>query len=358
MKRVLFVGDLRPHSRSYQRLRAMRALGCDVTAVTTVPVDEPPPGGRGARLSDRVRHRLGVPRDGAGANAALLAALAEGEFELLWVEKALSLRSSTLRAACRRAPRMLFAFFSEDDMFRRDNGSRWFRDSLSLYDVVFTTKSFNAAPKELPALGARHVIYVPKSFDKALHRPVEVDADAVRRLGAPVGFVGTFEESRAESLAFLARELAPDGVPVRVWGNGWEAWRDRPDGLRIEGRAIYGDEYVRALCATDVNLGFLRRANRDLHTDRSVEIPACGALLLAERTSEHAELFEEGVEAELFADRDEMLVKVRRYVADPEARARIAAAGRERCLRSDYSHEAAVRRMLAALEAREGRRAA
>jgi len=41
-----------------------------------------------------------------------------------------------------------------------------------------------------------------------------------------------------------------------------------------------------------------------------VEIPACGSLLLAERTPEHLELFEEGREAEFYGTEQEMLEKI------------------------------------------------
>ena len=181
-----------------------------------------------------------------------------------------------------------------------------------------------------------------------------VTADDVERLGGTAGFIGTFENERALALLGLARA----GIPVRVWGNGWDAWRGRHERLVIEGRAVYGEDYVKALCATDVNLGFLRKAHQDQHTDRSVEIPACGAFLLVERTDEHARLFEEGIEAEFFGDLFELTAKAHHYIAHPDERKRIAAAGRERCLADDYSHDAALRRMLSVLFDRQDRRVA
>ena len=116
--------------------------------------------------------------------------------------------------------------------------------------------------------------------------------------------------------------------------------------LRIEGRAVYGDQYAEVLCAFDINLCFLRRLNRDRQTQRSVEIPACGAFMLAERTEEHLDLFKEGIEAEFFDSDEELLAKVRYYLANPEQRKRIAAAGLERCLRGGYSYHDRLRWML------------
>lgn len=346
MKRILFVGDLRPHTRTSQRALALQRLGHEVIGVSTVDPGQAPPSSRRAPLLARLHHRLGRPHDTTGANRAVREHLREGAFDVLWVEKGQTLRAATLECAEAIRPDMQRAFFSEDDMTLASNQSAWFRASLPLYDLVFTTKEHNAQAEELPALGARRVMVVSKSFDPVLHRPVEVTEEDRVAFGAPIGFIGTFEEPRARALLSLARS----GLEVRVWGNGWSAWRGRHSRLAIEDRAIYGEDYVRALCATDVNLGFLRKASRDRHTDRSVEIPACGAFLLAERTQEHLGLFAEGREAEYFGDMLELTGKVHRYLDSASQRREVAARARERCLRDDYSHDAVLRRMLEALD--------
>jgi hypothetical protein len=351
--RILLIGDLRSHTRTSQRLRAFVRLGHEVHAVTTVPLlygGEDPTRSIGARIL----YRLGAPPDDTGANRALVEEASRNEYDLLWVEKAQVLRSSTLRAIRARRPAMRFAFFSEDNMMARSNRSVWFKRALSMYDTVFTTKTRNAQPEELPSYGARRVVFVPKTFDPELHRPVVVEPGDVERYGATVGFIGTFEQERALALLGLARA----GIRVRVWGEGWAEWQGRHEGLRLEGHGIYEEEYVRALCTTDINLGFLRKAHQDQHTDRSIEIPACGAFLLAERTQEHVTLLREGEEAEFFGDLFELSAKVHYYIARPEERKRIAAGGRGRCLAADYSHDASITRMLETLLSQTRRRSA
>ena len=85
--------------------------------------------------------------------------------------------------------------------------------------------------------------------------------------------------------------------------------------------------YRLALGGAKIALGLLRSANRDRHTMRTFEIPACGAFLCAQRTDEHEELFREGTEAVFFNDPDELKSQITRYLDDEDARTRIAAAG-------------------------------
>jgi spore maturation protein CgeB len=191
-------------------------------------------------------------------------------------------------------------------------------------------------------LGAKRVIFVDKTFDIHAHRPIPVSLHDVESLGGDVGFIGTYERERAESMLYLAA----NGVPVRVWGNRWRRWSRHHPNLLIENRPLNGDDYVKGLSATRINLGFLRKMNRALQTDRTMEIPACGAFMLAERTAEHRRLFEEGKEAAYFGSNEELLEKVRYYLHHEEERKKIAAAGRQRCLDSGYSHHERLKYML------------
>ncbi|MEX1026216.1 MAG: glycosyltransferase [Planctomycetota bacterium] len=340
MTRVLFVGDVRPWTRTEQRLRALRQLVEHVDVVPTEPDDGAPPGTRRPSLRARVARRLGRPLDATNAVRGAQAVLDRGDVDLLWIEKALALDPALVADA--RVPAV---FVSEDDMAQRHNQSRNFRAALPHYRLVVTTKPRNAGPLGLARIGARRVLVLPKAFDPELHRPRVVTQFERQAFGSELAFVGTYEAPRARSLS----RLADAGFDVRVWGNGWRGRRVSPR-LRVEGRAAHGLDYGLVLNASLVHLGFLRRANGDLSTGRSVEVPAAGAFLLTERTTEHSALFREGVEAEFFGDDDELSSKARAALRDPVRRATIAAAGRRRVLDDERSHETAVRRILAALE--------
>jgi spore maturation protein CgeB len=344
--RILFVADLNAYSRGLGRLRALHDLEVQATDLSHTAMGGSESGFAKISFLDRVLWKLGIEKDKTRINRSLLDAAKVSAPHIVWIEKGNMIRPSTLKRLRRIAPDARLASYSEDDMFLAHNRTRAYVAGLPHYDYVFTTKAPNVDASELPSLGARRVIAVDKAYDPHMHCPVAVSEADIRRYGADVGFVGTYEEARARSLAYLAA----NGIEVRVWGNGWEAWNDRPPGLMIEGRAVVNTEreqaYTKSLCATRINLGFLRKLNRDTQTDRTMEIPACGAFMLAERSDDHLRLFEEGREAAFFASDDELLEKVRYYLAHEDERAAIARAGRQKCLDAGYSETDRMRLMI------------
>jgi spore maturation protein CgeB len=236
--------------------------------------------------------------------------------------------------------------FSEDDMYATHGHSLWYRTGLRYYDFVFTTKTYNLS--ELTLFGARETRLFLDSYDEKVHKPMTLTEAERERFSSDVSAIGAFEAERAESLTYLASH----GIRVNVWGNGWGEMVNRHPNLVIKNEFLFGDDYSKAICATKINLNFLRKINRDEVTSRSVEIPACGGFMLGERTTRHLEFFDEGKEAEFFGSNAEMLEKVRYYLENNEKREKLARAGRERCLASGYSMRAQLGQMFnAAFEA-------
>jgi hypothetical protein len=354
--RVLYVGALAAGGTSLQRRQAFVNLGCEVTAIDT-PYGWAPWSSRGTQAAalrpsriwwERVRRRLLGPRDWSGANRQIVAWVERVPFDALWIDKGLTITAETLCQVKVRQPECRILGFSPDDMYQRHNQSPQFRRHLSLYDCFFTTKSFGVG--ELRALGCPRVAFQDNGFDPHTHRPLALTEAERARHGGPVGFIGSWEAARAASIVGLAAA----GVPVRVWGTRWASQCPSHPNLRIEPRELHGFDYARTLNSFDINLCYLRKLNRDRQTTRSVEIPACGAFMLAERTEEHLALFREGVEAEFFASDEELLDKVGHYLANPEARRRIAAAGYQRCVSGRYSYQERIFDMLTTAGLLEG----
>jgi spore maturation protein CgeB len=339
MAEILFVGALWRGSTSLQRAQALRDLGHRVSTIDTTPQDA---GSAGLSLAYRVSEklfRLGLDgfggHDRAAANARLHEAAQSGRWDVLWLEKALTIRQESLAGFKVRQPQCVIAGFSPDDMTARIYQSVHFLRHAGLYDVFFTTKGFRCA--ELHSLGIRDVRPVGNSYDPSTHKPCGTNAGC-----APVlGFAGRYEPERCRSIRFLVDA----GLPVRVWGTG--RWPRSPVGYDLRTGGAWGEDYAVAMCSVAIGLGFLTKLVREESTTRSVEIPACGTFLLAERTDEHLALFREGLEAEYFSSDEELAEKARYYLSHPHQRRRIAEAGLLRCQVAGYSHHNRLKQMIA-----------
>jgi len=329
-------------------MKAIEDLGHFVTGVDTEPA-----GVREVqrrlfyRISGKL-FRMGLnafkPKDLAGANKAISEHFQRAKWDILWMDKALTIEAKTLQEVKERQTDCRIVGYSPDDMFARHNQSRQFLEHIRFYDAFFTTKSYGV--NELHSLGCPRVVFVGNAFDPHTHYPRELSELDRKRFGGNVGFIGAYEPERAQSMYHLARA----GIPVRVWGPNWKKCRSKEENLILERKGLWADDYAMAICGFDVNLCFLRKVNRDLQTTRSIEIPACGAFMLAERTDEHLELFEEGKEAEFFGSDEELIDKARYYLTHENHRKRIAAAGRERCLKTGYSNHDRLKEMLTIID--------
>ena len=344
--RIVYCGELWAGGTCSMRADTLRMLGHQVVEIDTTHVATGM-----KRQAVRVLRKLGHIGDPVGANSKVLEAAARHKPQVVWIDKGLSIKPDTLIALRSTHPEIQIVHYSPDDMAGRHNQSRQYLECVPLFDLHVTTKSFNV--EELHALGARDVLFVNNAYAVDIHRPIEISHPDRLVSGGEVGFIGAFEMDRAQTMLFLARH----GVHVRVWGGGWETWATRNfhSNMRIENRCLWGEDCVRAICSFAINLGFLRKLNRDLQTTRSIEIPASGGFMLAERTSEHLALFKEGVEAEFFSSKEELLEKCLYYLTHSEERQKIGAAGRERCVQSGYSYDRQVEAVLDHLDRLQAR---
>jgi spore maturation protein CgeB len=334
--RILYTGPLVAGDTCELRRRALARLGHETIAVDSLEFVE-----RQHGLSRRVQWRLRMGPMVREYNAALEAALAARP-DVLWVDKGIFVLPAVLEAARRQGVRWL-VHYSPDNYLLQQNASRHLWRGLPHYDVVVTTKRSNTGL--LAAVGARTVLLSGNAFDPAMHRPVTLTDAEHAALGADVSFIGRWEPDRER----LLDAIAALPIRLRVRGPGWERVRSRLLKPACEPGAVYGEDYVKAIAAAKVNLGLLSVVAGDAITQRSIEIPACGAFMLAERTGEHRLHFVDGEEAVFFDRSDDLVRKVQHYVAAGDERARIAAAGHARCLRSGYAYDDRLNEILAAL---------
>ncbi|MCL4768138.1 MAG: glycosyltransferase [Hyphomicrobiaceae bacterium] len=355
MAKILFLGEIGPGQTSLMRLRALERLGHEVRGVHTIE-----PWIRASWVQRQVQRQLRRGSIVDEINCQALQAAREFHPDLVWAEKQEYLRRQTIEDIRRLGPRLVH--FTPDPYFSLD----WKRtplmdEALGGFDVLVYCKMYEQAQYE--TIG-RPLVYMPLGYCDEMHRPLPSDD---LRWACAVGFLGGWEPRRER----LLHALAAAGADLKIWGGAWDFLRDgrwtprrqivlgqlagadrfhfQRDPLIAaahQGGEVYADDYARALTGARIGLGFLRTVCEDQHTTRTFEIPACGSMLLADRTEEHREFFKEGKEAVFFESVSELIDKVTFYSESDAERQRIASAGYERCVAGKYAYVYRLREAL------------
>lgn len=193
----------------------------------------------------------------------------------------------------------------------------------------------------------KKIMRVYRSADEVSHAPRKLTEKDHQTWDSEVLFLGTWFPERGPFLL----ELIQLGVPLTIRGPNWHKAPEWPQLKSYwKGGAIAGDDYAKAIQCAKVNLGLLSKENRDLHTTRSLEIPALGGLLCAERTSEHITMYVEGQEAIFWKDAKECAAMCRFALSDENRRQTIAAAGHLRVKKNGHYNENILTTILNASE--------
>jgi spore maturation protein CgeB len=239
------------------------------------------------------------------------------------------------------APRII-NYNIDDPLGPRDGArSRGYRRSLPFYDLCVVMRAHNVV--EASELGAKKVFRVQMSADEIAHAPRCLTAEDYRQWECDVLFLGTWFPERGPFLLDLIKR----GIALTIRGANWSK---APEWNKLKpfwrGGPLQGDEYAKAIQCARVNLGLLSKGNRDLHTTRSLEIPALGGLLCAERTSEHSAMYVEGVEALFWRDAVECAAKCQFALENEDRRSSLARSGRLRVASNGGYNEAVLASIL------------
>lgn len=231
---------------------------------------------------------------------------------------------------------------NHDDFFstNRNNWSRDQRGAIPVYDYIFTTREVNV--EEVKPMNS-NVEFFPFAYFPRIHHP----AGRSKAAGAAdVLFVGTWERARARMLERLVGNVSAN---YAIYGSQWgSVGRKSPLRPFLQQRELVGEDMAAAISRAKISLGFLRKENRDEYTQRTFEIPACGGVLLAERTPRHMKWFKEGEEAEFFdaGDFDELAAKVRHLLTNDTHREEIRQKGRSKVLGAGHTYRDRLKRLL------------
>lgn len=355
--KILYLGEIGTGQTALMRMRALERLGHTLRGVHTGAAWQ-----RSSWTKRQVQRRTQRGSIVNEINESVVAASRDFGPDLVWADKQQYLRPETIDALRKRGARLLH-FTPDPYFYLRWKRTQLMDETIAAFDVLVYCKAYERPSYE--ALG-KPLIYMPLGFCDEVHRPLP---SADLRWHCTLGFVGGWEPRRERFL----RKVAMSHIDIKIWGSNWDflrdgRWtlrrhfvlrqlagddrdtfqihRDNVIGSAWQGDEIYDDDYARALTGAKIGVGFLRTVCPDQHTTRSFEIPACGSLLLADRTPEHQELFEEGKEADYFGSEEEFADKVCFYSANEGTRTRVAQAGYRRCIEGRYAYVYRLRDVL------------
>jgi spore maturation protein CgeB len=334
---VLYLGPI--SGTCLDRANALRRLGHEVEHVDLRRLLPK------TRWVDQITWRIGGNLVAPLLMRNLAAELANKQYDLCYVDGGEWVTPKVI-ALLRMHAKKIINYNIDDPLGARD-GARFkaFRQSLPFYDLSAVVRQENVAEAEV--LGAKKVVRVYRSADEVTHARREITEKDHQIWDSEVLFLGTWFLERGPFLLGLIQL----GVPLTIRGPNWHKASEWPQLKNYyKGGTVVGDEYAKAIQCAKVNLGLLSKENRDLHTTRSLEIPALGGLLCAERTNEHLGMYAEGKEALFWKDVEECAAMCRLALSDESQRQAIANAGALRVKNNGHYNETILTKILNASE--------
>lgn len=216
----------------------------------------------------------------------------------------------------------------------------WFTDAIvNIHGAEFTAAPYHrvyfkdkvVVDRFRTSLASDRYDYLPQAFDPLLHRPVPA------RLAPPGAAVdvATFGNSYPFRAALMAKLFAQKDIRTAVYGNpSWAA--DGPLAAAYR-PPVFGRKKSAAMRAAKVALNTNHFSELGGVNKRTFELGGMGAFQLTDGPA-LGEYYEPDVECATFHGPDELLEKVRYYLARPAERAEIARRGLFRSFREHTYH--------------------
>jgi spore maturation protein CgeB len=331
------------HSTSRHRAEALRRIGCKVNLLN------PKNAYSHLRLHQKINNLSGYCLVNPMVHRWLLRQTSGKQYDVVWVDGGHAVPRNSIHHFQGLGAKVL-NYAIDDPTGNRDGNSWWtVRRALPEYDLGVAVRG--ESEQEFHNLGVKSVLRVWRSYDEVAHAPYPSTELISNSFRSEVAFIGTWMRGeKCEGRDNFLFKLAEAGIPIAIWGG---RWHKSPYWLKLKpfwrGESLAGRDYVAAIQGAKITLGFLSRGNRDLHTTRSSEITYAGGLLCAKRTSEHLQMYQDGVEAVFWSSVEECILKCRDLLTDETRRAQIRLAGKKRICDLGLGNETICRRILVEL---------
>lgn len=305
--RILYIGSNNTASTSFHRFEAIKRLGYSVDHLSLQPPSF------NFNIFNKIYSKINYITGYIFLQKYLLSYLKKNlnnTYDIVWVNSGELLGVKIIKYLKVYTGGKLVLYNNDDPTGGRD-GRRFYSllKSIPQYDLVVTVRE--PTFYDLKKMTSK-VIRVWMSYDEKAHF-LPPDTIIPDKYKSDIVFIGTyFKNEKRDYYLYL---MICSGLKVSIWGDKWYQspyWKYLKDNYK--GSALYGTDYNQVIAGSKIALCFLSEGNRDLHTQRSLEIPYIGGLICAPNTIDHQAIFEDGVNAILWDTIEECIEKCKKIL--------------------------------------------
>jgi hypothetical protein len=239
-------------------------------------------------IFNKLIFRIGLSSIYKTINDKLIKLTNSEKFDVLWVFKGMEIFPETLEKI--KMASVKIVNFNPDHPFVhtfRGSGNSNVKNSIGCYDLHLC---YNLSVKN--RIEAEYKIkceWLPFGYEEAEVKFPTRENEILRGC-----FIGTPDKYRASTL----KQLAESGLPIDLYGQGWEKWVPAHKGMDLSYHpAVYKTDFNKVATKYRLQLNIFRPHNDNSHNMRTFEMPALGCIMLAPESREHSLLFNDSKEA-------------------------------------------------------------
>lgn len=329
------VGNYSFYQRSPAWSRALRELGHEV-----IEIHEPLSQTKTTNYLKRVNQHFLIGKNFNDQKINALTSIADANSDINIFHKSISFSYNDIQHLKSQSSSYNI-LYNNDNIFgplSKKAYWRFLRNSVPAQDLILCYRE--SCLRNYYGIGAKDVMLLRSYYLPWLHYPANSP-----QYKHDISFLGHFEnDRRLEYIDYLLGNLSDYDISIR--GVGWKPVIDNLGMSQRITTPIYGDAYCNHLRSSKISLCFFSSLNQDYYTRRVFEIPACGSLLMAERTNTMLSLFKEDMEAIYFSSKDELIDKAKFYLQNDFARNKIINNAFQRCSTSGYDIYTAMHKLI------------
>ena len=284
--KILFIGSLNKHSYSYLSYKILKQK---YKTVETLDTDKIP---YFKRIITIIHFHI-HPKIIEFILNYTIKKKAKNKYDLIFIVTGELVGKNLLKYFKKNNSKLIFLCL--DNPFFNSDGNKWLLTlpSLRLYDlIIFQQRNRIKYAKKLKLKYA----LLPPLYNKHIHTP-QHKIEQKRKYKRDILIVGTWFYDRG----VFVKKLINFGLRPEIFGNDWHKDKDYSFLKKyIKGKGILGNDYSKLIFYSKITISLPNTHNDDDITNKSIEVPAIGSMLLTNNTKSHRDIFKIPKEAILF----------------------------------------------------------